>query len=406
MLLRWLLLGILAGQATAHINLLFPLPINSKNDPQTPEASKDYSMTAPLNQDGSNWPAKGYATSETVSALNPVATLVAGEEFTWTTEGTATHNGGSCQVGISYDLLATTAIMASWIGECPMSGSYTFTVPDIPGSEKALFLWVWFNKTGNREMYSNAAVVAVSGTATSFKGPSPFRANTFADGSCINTEGVDQGFPNPGDQTGQELSNCSWDNNSDVTVTSDGTSAEAPASSSGGAATSGGGGTAATGSSTTTAAAPSGSGGAGEAVTATTAGGVAAGTTSKAATSAAGAGTAATTAAAPTSTSTSTSDTIGGFTYKEVSIALGFAVLAALLAVLIVCVSKRKGGSDSDPEAGGGGGRRRRIRRRKHRYAPAHKSDTETESSGTGTGSEATETDESTDDEKGSRRRR
>lgn len=39
-------------------------------------------MTAPLNSDGSNWPAKGYATSETVSALSPVATLVAGEDFT------------------------------------------------------------------------------------------------------------------------------------------------------------------------------------------------------------------------------------------------------------------------------------------------------------------------------------
>lgn len=87
-------------------------------------------------------------------------------------------DGGSCQVGISYDMLKTVAIMASWIGGCPLEGKYTFKVPDIPGADKALFWWSWFNRTGNREMYNNAAVLAVSSSATSFTGPQPFRANS------------------------------------------------------------------------------------------------------------------------------------------------------------------------------------------------------------------------------------
>ncbi|KAK4052189.1 hypothetical protein OIV83_002484 [Microbotryomycetes sp. JL201] len=251
----------------SHIELAYPPAIKSTHDPQTAEPDKDYSMTSPLEADGSNYPAKGYATKEAFDKLKPVATLVAGQDFTWKTAGTATHDGGSCQVGISYDLLKTVAVMASYVGGkfslssiflnervvrsltildcgekgCPLQKDYKFKVPDIPGAEKALFWWSWFNKSGNREMYNNVAVVAVSGKAKSFKGPVPFRANTFADGSCITTEGKEWLFPNPGDQVffggeyegkspapGGKIDGCSWDVESDVTVTSDGSSATAP----------------------------------------------------------------------------------------------------------------------------------------------------------------------------------
>ncbi|KAM0792953.1 hypothetical protein ACM66B_002711 [Microbotryomycetes sp. NB124-2] len=227
--------------ALFNLQLAYPPAIRSTKDPQTAEADRDYSMTSPLEADGSNYPAKGYATREMFDKLKPVATLVAGQDFTWKTAGTATHNGGSCQVGISYDLLKTVAVMASYVGGCPLKGEYTFKVPDIPGAEKALFWWSWFNKSGNREMYNNAAVVAVTGKAKSFTGPTPFRANTFADGSCVTTEGKEWLFPNPGKQVffagehegknpapGGKIEGCSWDVESDVTVSSDGSSAPAP----------------------------------------------------------------------------------------------------------------------------------------------------------------------------------
>ncbi|GAA6009889.1 hypothetical protein JCM11491_000853 [Sporobolomyces phaffii] len=189
----------LFGMVRGHMELKLPYAVYSKLDPQTQEADKDYSMTSPLEKDGSNYPAKKRCTSEVLSALTPVATLVSGEEFEWNLAGTAVHNGGSCQVGITYDNCATIAVMASYIGGCPLS-LYKFKVPDLPGADKAFFVWAWSNRSGNRELYQNVAVVAVQGSASEFTGPSMFRANTFGGGVCVNPEGTDVVYPAPGDQ--------------------------------------------------------------------------------------------------------------------------------------------------------------------------------------------------------------
>lgn len=45
-----------------------------------------------------------------------------------------------------------------------------------------------------------AAVVAISGTATEFTGPQAFRINTYGKGVCYLEEETDTIFPNPGDQ--------------------------------------------------------------------------------------------------------------------------------------------------------------------------------------------------------------
>lgn len=101
--------------------------INSKYDKQTLEANKDYSMTSPLEQDGSNYPCKvsfslslslyrliqglaltlslvgtqGYNTPHAYSTLSSVATLQAGTDFEieFAPNG-ATHEGGSCQFSV------------------------------------------------------------------------------------------------------------------------------------------------------------------------------------------------------------------------------------------------------------------------------------------------------------------
>ncbi|KAM0749742.1 hypothetical protein T439DRAFT_381314 [Meredithblackwellia eburnea MCA 4105] len=190
-------------------------------------------MTAPLDATGKDWPCKLYAKKAAVDALKPVATLVSGQNYQWALQGTAVHEGGSCQVGVSYDLMKTNVIMASYIGGCPLAGKYTFKVPALPSSDKALFTWQWWNKAGNREMYQNCAVVAIKGNADTFVGPQSYRANT---GSCTNTEGVEDVFPNPGSQvfyggdyasakpsatisfTGQ----CTYDNNVEVTASAGG----------------------------------------------------------------------------------------------------------------------------------------------------------------------------------------
>lgn len=59
---------------------------------------------------------------------------------------------GSCQVGVSYDMMKTNVILASYIGGCPLDPTYDFLVPPLPSSPKAIFSWQWWNRSGNREM--------------------------------------------------------------------------------------------------------------------------------------------------------------------------------------------------------------------------------------------------------------
>ncbi|KAI5476929.1 endoglucanase [Pseudohyphozyma bogoriensis] len=206
-----LLLAMAVGTAVGHIEMMTPpvspcplaLPINSKFDPQTPESQIDFSMTSPLNADGSNYPCKGYNTAANIAALNSVATLEAGSTLTTNFSGTATHGGGSCQFALSYDGGETFAVIHSVMAGCPLATEYEVPIPsDAPTMNKALFAWTWYNKIGNREEYMNCAVVDVKGTSTkAFTAPALFRANTLSDGTCITVEGTEVVFPNPGDSS-------------------------------------------------------------------------------------------------------------------------------------------------------------------------------------------------------------
>ncbi|BGO98980.1 endoglucanase [Rhodotorula toruloides] len=244
-----------AGLATAHIEMMYPPPINSKYDPQTLEANKDYTMTAPLFPDGSNFPCKGYNTPEAYASLKPVATLSAGGsiDVQFAPNG-ATHMGGSCQFSISYDQGKTFAVIHSIIGACPLSSSYSVPVPaGLPSADSATFAWTWFNEMGNREMYMDCAIVDISGSSSSksFTGPGLYRANTLSDGTCITIEGEDVVFPNPGPSVEYggkmskssavtKLSPCSYNEDTTVTIGPEGlasspgsgSSTSAPASSS------------------------------------------------------------------------------------------------------------------------------------------------------------------------------
>jgi len=68
--------GQLLSLVDAHVEMKNPIPFRSKflvpNGPNT-----DFSMTSPLNADGSNFPCKGYQNDD----LAPTATLTAGQSF-------------------------------------------------------------------------------------------------------------------------------------------------------------------------------------------------------------------------------------------------------------------------------------------------------------------------------------
>ena len=99
-----------------------------------------------------SYPCKGYNTPDAYSTLNSVATLEAGKTFSVALDGTATHEGGSCQFSVSYDQGKTFAVIASIIGGCPIGLHFNVPIPaNLPAQKKATFAWTWQNLVGNRE---------------------------------------------------------------------------------------------------------------------------------------------------------------------------------------------------------------------------------------------------------------
>lgn len=203
-----LLVGlILSTPALAHMEMQTPYAINSKYNSATPQNLIDYSMTSPLDADGSNYPCKGYQNQRPILSS---ATYTTGESNEVAFAGSATHGGGSCQLSLSYDNGETFRVIMSIIGGCPLEASYNFSIPSYAPSGTALFAWTWFNHVGNREIYMNCAWVDIVAGTTSAKDrrtdtfssfddlPYIWKANLPDQNGCATVEAVDPVFPEPG----------------------------------------------------------------------------------------------------------------------------------------------------------------------------------------------------------------
>jgi LysM repeat protein len=193
-------LAAFASSALAHMELTSPAPFRSKDNKFA--TTTDFDMTSPLLATGTNFPCKGYQSDFTTPAGTSTATWVAGSQQQITLDGGAPHNGGSCQLSMSYDGGKTFRVIQSIEGNCanptPGPQNFSFTVPADAKSGKAIFAWTWFNHTGNREMYMNCAAVDITGSGTSELQDRPeiFTANI--GNGCTVPEGTDVQFPNPG----------------------------------------------------------------------------------------------------------------------------------------------------------------------------------------------------------------
>ncbi|KAE8356005.1 hypothetical protein BDV28DRAFT_127999 [Aspergillus coremiiformis] len=197
--------GLLATSVSAHMQMSKPYPIRSPLNSDG-SSQKDYSYTNPLSTSGSDYPCKGYANDD----FKSVATYTPGLEYDLELQGSATHGGGSCQVGLSYDKGKTIRVIHSMMGGCPVPKQYKFTIPSDAPTGEALLSWTWFNKIGNREMYMNCAQVTIGGSAKRAKRetlsrrdgfsslPQIFQANNGGPGSCTTIEGQEVNFPLPG----------------------------------------------------------------------------------------------------------------------------------------------------------------------------------------------------------------
>jgi hypothetical protein len=203
----------LASLASAHMEMSYPPPFKSKSNPHAGQ-DIDYSMTAPLDQSGNNFPCKGYNSLVGTPAGASVANWTPGESYNFTITGGAAHNGGSCQASLSFDGGSTWTVIHSYIGNCPVQGesSFDFAIPtDTPAGE-ALFAWTWFNNVGNREMYMNCASVTIGGgnakraPSDPMSGrPAMFVANV--GNGCTTVETKDVEFPQPGPDVTRDGSN-------------------------------------------------------------------------------------------------------------------------------------------------------------------------------------------------------
>ena len=118
-------------------------------------------MTSPLLQDGSNFACKHYQNS--TDSYVTKATYTPGGTYDMWLNGTVEHDGGSCQLSLSYDNGVTFKVIKSMIGGCPLTHTYNFTIPEFaPASDSALLSWSWFNLIGNRDMYQNCARVQIA----------------------------------------------------------------------------------------------------------------------------------------------------------------------------------------------------------------------------------------------------
>ncbi|KAH6996757.1 hypothetical protein EDB80DRAFT_132231 [Ilyonectria destructans] len=205
-----------AGLAQAHMEMTYPAPFNSKYNPFAASGSIDYSMTAPLDASGSNFPCKGYHSLFGTAEGAATATFAAGGTFNMTIAGGAFHNGGSCQASLSFDKGKTWKVIHSYIGNCPLQsgGSFDFKIPSDTPAGEAIFAWTWFNKTGNREMYMNCAAVNITGSSAKRASalsslPDMFVANVGSAGNgCAVTQEADVMFPDPGTEVSMADSNA------------------------------------------------------------------------------------------------------------------------------------------------------------------------------------------------------
>ena len=201
---------LLALPVTCHMEMSWPYPLRSKYNPLNSYTDIDYSMTDPLNADGSNFPCKGYQNEQ---PSMPVVTYATGSTYNMSLAGTATHGGGSCQLSLSYDNGATFQVIKSIIGGCPLTTAYDFTVPSDAPAGEALLVWTWQNLIGNREYYMNCAEVRIisghqkrkkkkSPPHHAFKGfhhlPDIWKANLKGINDCVTEEDVTPVYPEPG----------------------------------------------------------------------------------------------------------------------------------------------------------------------------------------------------------------
>jgi hypothetical protein len=199
------LLPMLTNAANAHMEMSWPYPLKSKFVPGRAANDIDYNNMAPLDASGSQFPCKGYIPGSDDTSNDDYPIAADGSQRNVTLAGTAYHNGGSCQLSLSYDNGATFRVIKSFIGGCPSGPNAIlyYEMPTFAPPGKAYLAWTWLNHEGNREFYMNCAYITITNPSGGDESklnsqPGIWVANQAKENNCTTTEGVDPVFPDPG----------------------------------------------------------------------------------------------------------------------------------------------------------------------------------------------------------------
>ncbi|KAH8916924.1 lytic polysaccharide monooxygenase [Atractiella rhizophila] len=194
------------SSVSAHMCINTPKPLRHPDNPYT--TIKDYDLISPLKADGSNFPCRGYQSDLGTTAGTPTGSFTPGAVSSLTLQGSVCHQGGSCQISLSFDQGKTFRVIKSYIGnccrvtasgdQCDANQTYQFTIPSGTKAGTVLLSWSWFNEIGNREMYQSCAAITVTGSGTSTLTSYPNMFVAHVNNGCSIVEGRDVVFPHPG----------------------------------------------------------------------------------------------------------------------------------------------------------------------------------------------------------------
>lgn len=152
----------------AHISMSFPPSrYNQLSKYYSDSGLVNYNLRSPLTvpPDYFSFPCKGFPKGPSVAIFDS-------NTITVTLEGTATHGGGHCQLGVSYDD-NTFVVLRTVLNNCLLdSMTYSFDLPENISNQNLTVFWTWINRIGNREYYMECSDVTVNnyGTNTYIQG--------------------------------------------------------------------------------------------------------------------------------------------------------------------------------------------------------------------------------------------
>ena len=158
----------------------------------------DYNLDAPLyTQDfGFTFPCKGFP-------VGPSTLTLQSNKINIEIAGTAPHEGGHCQFGISYDN-KNFIVLKQVIGSCLKNNerNYIIDLPLTLPNDNFIIFWTWINAIGNREYYMDCADIRIN-----INTPNPSYVIEGKELVIVNIPGykIIPEFPNTGMYDGREL---------------------------------------------------------------------------------------------------------------------------------------------------------------------------------------------------------